>query len=94
MTGTDPLKGFLTPPAGRPKVNVKPFILKRTDRMPSGAEYLNTMPAVLKAVHENYLKKHMLPPALQPSYIRRPEIMETRRAKSISKGWRAPRSLK
>lgn len=88
------MRDLTTPPAGRPKVNVKPFILKRTDRMPSGAEYLNTMPAVLKAAHEKYLKGHMLPPALAPSYIRRPEILEQKRAKSISKGWRAPRSLK
>ena len=88
------MRELTTPPAGRPKVNVKPFILKRTDRMPSGAEYLNTMPAVIKAVHENYLKKHQLPPALAPSYLRRPEIMEQKRAKAISKGWNNPRSLK
>lgn len=86
------MRDFTTPQAGRPKTNVKPFILKPTDRVPSGSEYLNTMPAVLKKVHQEYLKKHMMPPALQPSYLRRPEIMEQRRSKAISKGWRNPRS--
>lgn len=86
------MRDYMTPPAGRPKKNIKPFILKPTDRVPSGMEYLNTMPAVLRTVHEQYIKKHMMPPALQPSYLRRPEIMETRRSKAISKGWKAPRS--
>ncbi len=86
------IRDITTPPAGRPKTNIKPFILKPTDRVPSGAEYLNTMPMVLKAVHEKYLKNHQLPPALQPSYLRRPEILEQRRAKAISKGWNKPRS--
>lgn len=86
------MRDFTTQPVGRPKTNIKPFILKPTDRVPSGAEYVNTMPAVLQKVHKDYIAKHMLPPALQPSYIRRPEILEQRRAKSISKGWRNPRS--
>jgi hypothetical protein len=59
--------------------------------VPSGVEYINTMPMVLQRVHSEYLKKFSLPPALQPSYIRRPEIMEQRRSKAISKGWRNPR---
>jgi hypothetical protein len=88
-----PMRDFNTAPAGRPKKNLRPFILKPTDRMPSGGEFLNTMPTVIKSAHESYLKKHQLPPALAPSYLRRPEVMEQRRAKAISKGWRNPRSL-
>lgn len=86
------LQDFNTQPAGRPKKNIKPFILKPTDRLPSGSEYLNTMPAVIKAAHQSYLDMHKLPPALAPSYIRRPEVQENRRAKAISKGFMRPRS--
>lgn len=85
-------RALMSQPAGRPKTNIRPFILKPTDRLPSGAEYINTMPPTVKAVHEKFLSGHKLPPALAPSYIRRPEVMEKGRAAAISKGWRNPRS--
>lgn len=79
-------------PPGRPKVNTRPFIIKPTDRFVSGYEYLNTVPAPLKAAAEKYLKNHELPPALAPKYLRKPAVMDEQRKDAISKGWRKPRS--
>lgn len=89
-----PLTPKIISPAapGRPKVNVRPFIIKPTDRFVSGAEYLNVMPAPLKAAAEKYLKSHQLPPALAPKYLRKPAVMDEQRKDAISKGWRKPRS--
>ena len=53
---------------------------------------LEKTPQAIKAAKETYLKKHELPPALQPKYIREPEIQARQRAKQISKGWVKPRS--
>ena len=86
------LRNAMTPPAGRPKVNTRRFMLKPTDRVPSGVEYLNTLPAAMRKVQEEYLAKHELPPALQPKYLRKPEVMDKQRAVAISHGWRKPRS--
>jgi hypothetical protein len=53
---------------------------------------INDNPDILKRVNDAYMKKFQLPPALQPKYLRKPEVMESQRSKAISKGWRAPRS--
>lgn len=86
------LKAFQTPDPGRPVQNIRPFILKPTDRLPSGSEFLNTMPAPIKAAHEKYLKSGSLPPGLAPTRTHlRPQISEAHRAAQISKGWKNPR---
>jgi hypothetical protein len=56
---------------------------------------INSDPDVLSQVHQKYLKAGRLPPALQPKYLRKPEVLEsgpTGRGTNISKGWRKPRS--
>ena len=79
---------------GRPKSNVGQYLIKPVgpDRSKTGFEMLEKTPQAIKAAKENYLSKHELPPALQPQYIREPEIQARQRAKSISKGWVKPRS--
>ena len=79
---------------GRPKSNVGKYLIKPVgpDRSKTGFEMLEHTPAAIKAAKENYLKKYELPPALQPQYIREPEIQARQRAKQISKGWVKPRS--
>jgi hypothetical protein len=84
------LREFNTPPAGRPTKNLGKFILKPTDSVPSGAMYLNAMPSALKAVHEQYTGKFELPPALQPTYLRRPAVLQGKTNKAISKGFNNP----
>lgn len=84
----------MTPPAGRPVRNTSRYVIRPTDRVPSGAEYLNVIPAAMKKVHEEYLAKHELPPALAPKYLRKPEVLDKQRANAISKGWRNPESRK
>jgi hypothetical protein len=80
-------------PKGRPVSNLGSYLLKPTPEAPEGVEMLNTAADIVGQVQQRYLKAFQLPPALQPKYLRRPQVMETQRAKAISKGWRNPRSL-
>ena len=80
-------------PAGRPPSNLGQYLIKPTPETNTGFEMLNQTPDAIKQVHEKYLKAFQLPPALQPKYLRKPEVMEANRSKSISRGWRKPRSL-
>ena len=94
LSGVKPPKEvYGRPPAGRPVSNLGDYIIKPTPDEPEGAEILNNEPDLLAEVNKRYLKAFQLPPALQPSYLRRPEVQEKRRAQAISKGWRNPRSL-
>ena len=71
------------------------YLIRPTPTSETGYEMLNDKPQVLKDVHERYLKSFELPPALQPKYLRKPEVMEHGvggRATKISQGWRKPRS--
>lgn len=79
-------------PPGRPISNIGRYLLKPTSEVDSGFEMINTDPNVLAQVHKRYLKAFELPPALQPKYLRKPEVLDKARANSISKGWRKPRS--
>jgi hypothetical protein len=84
-------------PPGRPVSNVGKYLLKPTAEMDSGFEMINADVDVLTRVHKQYLKAGQLPPALQPKYLRKPEVMERGvggRATKISKGWRDPRGRK
>jgi hypothetical protein len=83
--------GFKAAP-GRPESNIGKYLVKPTDKDRSGHEMLNTEPEVISQTHERYLKAFELPPALQPKYLRMPEVMENQRRKEISKGWVKPRS--
>jgi hypothetical protein len=88
-------RGLGPPPPGRPVSNIGSYLLKPTAEVNSGFEMINADPNVLRQVHQKYLKAGQLPPALQPKYIRKPEVLEqgvTGRAKNISRGWRKPRS--
>lgn len=79
---------------GRPKSNVGKYLVKPIGptRSKTGYEMLENTPAAVTAAKEHYLEKWELPPALQPLYIREPEIKRQARAKAISKGWVKPRS--
>ena len=79
-------------PPGRPVSNVGKYLIKPTAELDSGYEMINADPNVLAQVHDRYLKRFELPPALQPKYLRKPEVMDAARAKNISRGWRKPRS--
>lgn len=79
-------------PAGRPVSNIGRYLIKPTNDTLSGFEMLNSTPDMIKQVHDRYLKAFELPPALQPKYLRKPDVMEVARAKAISHGWRRPRS--
>ena len=79
-------------PPGRPVSNIGKYLIKPTAEVDTGCEMINADPNILKTVHQKYLKAAMLPPALQPKYLRKPEVMDTNRAKAISKGWSKPRS--
>ena len=80
---------------GRPKSNIGNYLIKPVgpNRSKTGFEMLEKTPQAIKAAKEAYLDKHELPPALQPQYIREPEIQARQRAKQISKGWVKPRSV-
>lgn len=78
--------------SGRPESNIGKYLIKPTDASKTGYEMLNTEPEIIEQTHERYLKQFELPPALQPKYLRKPEVMETARRKEISKGWIKPRS--
>jgi hypothetical protein len=81
-------------PKGRPVSNLGQYLLKPTPAAPEGVEMLNTEADVIGQVQTQYLKSFQRPPALQPKYLRKPEVLDTQRAKAISKGWRHPRSLR
>jgi len=80
------------PAAGRPASNIGQYLIKPTPESKTGYEMLNTTPQVLDQAKEKYMEKWELPPALQPKYLRKPEVMETQRKKHISKGFVKPRS--
>lgn len=79
-------------PPGRPPSNLGKYLIKPTIRSHTGYEMLNTTPDALDKVNEQYLRKGQLPMALQPKYLRKPEVLDTARKKNISRGWRKPRS--
>jgi hypothetical protein len=91
--GTTPgsVPGFKAAP-GRPESNIGKYLIKPTDKSRTGYEMLNTEPQIIEQTHERYLKQFELPPALQPKYLRKPEVLERQRTKEISKGWIKPRS--
>jgi hypothetical protein len=95
-TSSPAARGGLGPaPAGRPPSNIGKYLIRPTAEADTGWEMINSDPDILRQVHRKYLKAGMLPPALQPKYLRKPEVMEsgpTGRATNISKGWRKPRS--
>jgi hypothetical protein len=74
---------------GRPVSNVGSYLLKPTS---DGYEILNETPDIIDKVHKDFLRKFQLPPALQPKYLRKPEVLDKNRANNISRGWRKPRS--
>lgn len=80
-------------PRGRPVSNIGQYLIKPSSQSDTGFEMLNDQPDLLQQVHARYLKAGELPPALQPKYLRKPEVMDKQRSQAISKGWRAPRSL-
>lgn len=80
------------PEAGRPISNVGKYLIRPTPDDNSGFELVNTDAALVDQVHQKYLKKYELPPALQPKYLRKPEVLDVRRARNISKGFNKPRS--
>ena len=77
---------------GRPESNVGRYLIKPTDKSDTGFEVLNADPTIIGQAHERYLKQYELPPALQPKYLRRPEVLDRSRRKEISKGWIKPRN--
>lgn len=79
-------------PPGRPPSNLGNYLIKPTIKSHTGFEMLNTTPDALDTVNQQYLRKGQLPQALQPKYLRKPEVLDTARRKNISKGWRKPRS--
>jgi hypothetical protein len=79
-------------PPGRPTSNLGQYLIKPTNETTTGFEMLNDTPDFVQQVHEQFLKKYQLPPSLQPKYLRKPAVMDVQRARSISKGWRKPRS--
>lgn len=79
-------------PPGRPPTNLGNYLIKPTIQSHTGYEMLNTTPDALDKVNEQYLRKAQLPMALQPKYLRKPEVLDAARRKNISKGWRKPRS--
>jgi len=77
---------------GRPESNIGKYLIKPTDKSDTGYEMLNTTPAAVSQAEAKFLKQYELPPALQPKYLRKPEVMERGRTKAISKGWIKPRN--
>ena len=90
-TSPGSIPGFKAAP-GRPPSNIGKYLIKPTDKDKSGHEMLNTEPEIISQTHERYLKQFELPPALQPKYLRKPEVIENQRRKEISKGWVKPRN--
>ena len=86
------MRRFGPAPPGRPKSNIGRYLLKPTDTTKTGMEFLNTTPSVIKKVEQEHLKKGQLPPALQPKYLRKPEVMDLARRRAISQGFVKPRA--
>lgn len=80
------------PGPGRPQTLIGKYLVRPTAEDNSGWEMLRDDPSLLDQVHSKYLEKHELPPALQPKYLRRPEVLDKGRGKNISKGHNKPRS--
>ena len=78
---------------GRPVSRLGNYLLKPTARSFTGYEMLNTEPTVLERVNQQYMKRGQLPPALQPKYLRQPEVLDQGRRNAISRGWNRPNSL-
>jgi hypothetical protein len=77
---------------GRPPRNIGKYLIKADPDSHTGYEMLNTKPVIISQVEDKFLSNWELPPALQPKYLRKPEVMENQRKKEISKGWVKPRS--
>ena len=87
--------GIAADPAqpGRPVSRLGKYLLKPSSSLYSGYEMLNTQPDVLKSVQEKFTKAKELPPALQPKYLRQPEVLDAGRRNAISRGWNRPNSF-
>lgn len=85
-------KALGPPSPGRPVSKIGKYLLNPSTEVNSGFEMINTDPNVLKTVHQKYISAFMLPPSLQPKYLRKPEVMDAERRRSISRGWRKPGS--
>jgi hypothetical protein len=90
-------------PAGRPKSNLGNYLIRPTPDSDTGFEMLNDKPEMLKQVQSKFLKLKQLPYGLRPTglvapqtpkYTDRPDVLETNRAKGISRGFRDPRGRK
>jgi hypothetical protein len=79
-------------PVGRPKSNLGQYLIKANPDSVSGFEMMNDVPDMVMRVQQ-HLRAFELPPALQPKYLRKPAVMDTNRAKNISRGWRKPRGM-
>lgn len=86
-------------PQGRPPSNLGRYLIRPTPESDTGFEMLNSTPDVIEQVNKKFLQMRQLPPGLAPTrltdpmYTKRPEVLETNRAKKISTGFRKPRSL-
>lgn len=78
---------------GRPKTNIGQYLLRPSSREDSGFVMLNKTPDVMQMAKDYYLNIGELPPALQPTYLRRPEVLQKKTNQSISKGFRKPKSF-
>ena len=92
QAGTIVRRVYPAQPRGRPVSNIGRYLLKPTDTTDTGSEFINTKPSVIQKVEKEQLKKGELPPALQPKYLRKPEVLDKPRQKAISKGFVNPRA--
>lgn len=91
---TTPAKitGFAAAP-GRPTTNIGKYLTRPNSEVKSGFVSLNNTPDVIQQARDYYLNVGELPPALQPTYLRRPEVLQKRTNQNISKGFRRPKSF-
>ena len=88
-------------PAGRPPSNLGNYLIRPTPDEDTGFEMLNAKPELMREVEKKFLQAKVLPTNLRPtglldpalSYTARPQVLETNRAKNISRGFRNPRGL-
>jgi hypothetical protein len=78
---------------GRPRTNIGQYLLRPNSDVNSGFQMLNSTPEAIELAKEHYLKVGELPPALQPNYLRRPEVIAKQKSDNISKGFRKPKSF-
>ncbi len=78
---------------GRPRTNIGSYLLRPNSDVDSGFQMLNDTPEHIQMAKEHYLKVGELPPALQPTYLRRPEVLQKKTNQSISKGFHKPKSF-